>query len=111
MLTFAVAMWCVSSVNVCVGETEERRLMTGLHNVADIHCNVCNTVLGWKYVCIASTTLHSISPLAPSPALHRCSMLTLLLCDLRSSGVMFSLCRSLSPLTNHKSTKRTSFLS
>lgn len=26
--------------------------MTGLHVVADIHCNICDSVLGWKYVCI-----------------------------------------------------------
>eukprot|EP00177_Eucheuma_denticulatum_P004119 GFKZ01007475.1.p2 GENE.GFKZ01007475.1~~GFKZ01007475.1.p2 ORF type:complete len:129 (+),score=21.72 GFKZ01007475.1:48-389(+) len=37
-------------INVCVGKTEERRLMTGMHTVADIHCNMCNTVLGWKYL-------------------------------------------------------------
>lgn len=24
--------------------------MTGMHTVADIYCNVCNSVLGWKYV-------------------------------------------------------------
>eukprot|EP00174_Griffithsia_okiensis_P000007 GO255310.1.p1 GENE.GO255310.1~~GO255310.1.p1 ORF type:complete len:114 (+),score=14.38 GO255310.1:85-426(+) len=37
-------------INVAVGQSEERRLMTGLHTVADIHCNICNSVLGWKYV-------------------------------------------------------------
>lgn len=36
--------------NVALGEKEERRLMTGAHVVADIHCNVCDSVLGWKYV-------------------------------------------------------------
>ncbi len=24
--------------------------MTGIHIVADIYCNVCSNVLGWKYV-------------------------------------------------------------
>ena len=28
---------------------EDRILITGLHTVADIHCNSCETVLGWKY--------------------------------------------------------------
>lgn len=37
-------------VNVALGKQEERRLMTGLHLVADIYCTVCKTVLGWKYL-------------------------------------------------------------
>lgn len=37
-------------INVVLGHTEQRRLMTGLHTVADIHCNLCNCILGWKYV-------------------------------------------------------------
>ncbi|PXF47598.1 hypothetical protein BWQ96_02577 [Gracilariopsis chorda] len=37
-------------INVSLGETEERSLMTGMHTVADIYCNVCNSVLGWKYL-------------------------------------------------------------
>jgi len=36
-------------VNVCAGKREDRKLITGLHTVADIHCNSCYTVLGWKY--------------------------------------------------------------
>ena len=32
------------------GPSEERILITGLHTVCDIYCNVCQTVLGWKYV-------------------------------------------------------------
>lgn len=39
-----------TSINVVVGDIEERRLLTGLHTVADIHCKFCDTVLGWKYV-------------------------------------------------------------
>ncbi|TYZ57051.1 hypothetical protein PybrP1_010703 [[Pythium] brassicae (nom. inval.)] len=36
-------------VNVCSGPLEERRLMTGLHVVADVFCNTCQSPVGWKY--------------------------------------------------------------
>ncbi|CAI5535898.1 unnamed protein product [Closterium sp. Naga37s-1] len=36
-------------VNVSVGPTEDRMLITGLHTVADIYCSECHEVLGWKY--------------------------------------------------------------
>jgi hypothetical protein len=36
-------------INVSEGPTEERILITGLHTVCDIYCNVCQAVLGWKY--------------------------------------------------------------
>eukprot|EP00741_Cyanophora_paradoxa_P011144 tig00020553_g10765.t1 len=36
-------------VNVCLGPKEDRILITGLHTVADIYCNCCQTILGWKY--------------------------------------------------------------
>ncbi|CAH8464954.1 unnamed protein product [Heterobilharzia americana] len=36
-------------VNVSCGKPEERLLLTGLHSVADIFCDCCHTVLGWKY--------------------------------------------------------------
>jgi hypothetical protein len=36
-------------MNVVVGAKEDRQLMTGLHTVADIYCNDCREVLGWKY--------------------------------------------------------------
>lgn len=36
-------------VNVCLGPKEERLLITGLHTVADIYCNCCQQILGWKY--------------------------------------------------------------
>lgn len=36
-------------INVGTGKMEERRLMTGVHEVCDIFCNVCNNKLGWKY--------------------------------------------------------------
>lgn len=36
-------------VNVNVGVTEERMMMTGLHTVADIFCVGCGSIVGWKY--------------------------------------------------------------
>ncbi|TPX30735.1 hypothetical protein SmJEL517_g05757 [Synchytrium microbalum] len=36
--------------NVTVGAKEDRILITGLHTVADINCNVCSTIVGWKYL-------------------------------------------------------------
>ncbi|KAL3272639.1 hypothetical protein HHI36_014104 [Cryptolaemus montrouzieri] len=36
-------------VNVGCGPAEERVLLTGLHAVADIYCECCKTILGWKY--------------------------------------------------------------
>ncbi len=42
-------------INVSEGPSEERILITGLHTVCDIYCNVCQTVLGWKYVNYPST--------------------------------------------------------
>ncbi|XP_050831209.1 protein yippee-like 4 isoform X1 [Serinus canaria] len=38
-----------SVVNVGCGPAEQRLLLTGLHSVADIFCQSCNTTLGWKY--------------------------------------------------------------
>ncbi|KAG1662309.1 hypothetical protein FOA52_011467 [Chlamydomonas sp. UWO 241] len=43
------AYLCSNVVNVSVGAKEQRLLITGLHTVADITCNHCATVLGWKY--------------------------------------------------------------
>jgi len=37
-------------VNVTTGPRENRLLLTGLHVVADIYCNCCDTRLGWKYL-------------------------------------------------------------
>lgn len=36
-------------VNVRIGQAQERYLLTGLHAVADIHCESCKTTIGWKY--------------------------------------------------------------
>ena len=40
----------LASVNVNTSAAEERVLLTGLHEVADIYCECCKTLLGWKYV-------------------------------------------------------------
>ncbi|KAI6240912.1 Protein yippee-like [Aphelenchoides fujianensis] len=37
------------AVNISCGPAEERVLLTGLHDVADIYCECCKTTLGWKY--------------------------------------------------------------
>ncbi|XP_044494942.1 putative yippee-like protein Os10g0369500 [Mangifera indica] len=38
-----------SVVNVSLGPTEERVLISGLHTVKDLHCSSCQQLLGWKY--------------------------------------------------------------
>uniref|UniRef100_A0A7S3GDB4 Protein yippee-like n=1 Tax=Palpitomonas bilix TaxID=652834 RepID=A0A7S3GDB4_9EUKA len=38
------------AVNYAVGPEEARMLMTGLHRVCDVYCNVCSSYLGWKYI-------------------------------------------------------------
>lgn len=38
------------SVNVTVGEKQERIMMTGMHTVVDIFCVGCGSIVGWKYV-------------------------------------------------------------
>ena len=38
------------SVNVTLGEKEERMMITGLHTVVDIFCVGCCSIVGWKYV-------------------------------------------------------------
>ncbi|KAK0717382.1 yippee zinc-binding/DNA-binding /Mis18, centromere assembly-domain-containing protein, partial [Lasiosphaeria miniovina] len=37
-------------INIRVGRSENRQLVTGAHVVADISCAMCGTKLGWKYV-------------------------------------------------------------
>lgn len=36
-------------VNINSGPLEERLMTTGLHTVADIFCNCCGQIVGWKY--------------------------------------------------------------
>mmetsp|Transcript_21754 Transcript_21754/g.24283 ORF Transcript_21754/g.24283 Transcript_21754/m.24283 type:complete len:116 (-) Transcript_21754:1158-1505(-) len=38
-----------SAINVTAGTVETRMLRTGRHQVADIFCNNCQEILGWKY--------------------------------------------------------------
>ncbi|KAI1105109.1 yippee-domain-containing protein [Jackrogersella minutella] len=37
-------------INIKVGKSETRVLVTGSHVVADINCAVCHTKVGWKYI-------------------------------------------------------------
>ncbi|KAH8080233.1 yippee zinc-binding/DNA-binding /Mis18, centromere assembly-domain-containing protein [Filobasidium floriforme] len=39
-----------STVNTKLGKVEERRLLTGLHTVADLFCTSCDASLGWTYL-------------------------------------------------------------
>ncbi|MQL83881.1 hypothetical protein Taro_016378 [Colocasia esculenta] len=39
----------IGSVNVSVGQKEDRLMMTGMHTVADIFCIGCGSIMGWKY--------------------------------------------------------------
>lgn len=43
-----------NSVNITVGEKEERMMMTGMHTVVDIFCVGCGSIVGWKYVRFSS---------------------------------------------------------
>lgn len=36
-------------VNITVGPSEDRVLITGLHSVSDIFCKRCETLVGWTY--------------------------------------------------------------
>lgn len=36
--------------NVRTGPPRSRHLMTGVHTIADVMCQFCDSVLGWKYV-------------------------------------------------------------
>ena len=46
---------CFYSVNVSIGELEDRNMMTGMHTVADIFCVGCGSILGWTYVRLITT--------------------------------------------------------
>lgn len=37
-------------LNIRIGRSEDRQLVTGWHVVADISCSTCSRKLGWKYV-------------------------------------------------------------
>ncbi|KAL9398055.1 hypothetical protein Peur_007016 [Populus x canadensis] len=36
-------------VNISLGPSEERLLVSGWHTVCDIYCTSCQQILGWKY--------------------------------------------------------------
>ncbi|KAF3442012.1 hypothetical protein FNV43_RR15928 [Rhamnella rubrinervis] len=38
-----------NAVNISVGASEERMMLSGLHMVADIFCCSCGQIVGWKY--------------------------------------------------------------
>jgi hypothetical protein len=37
-------------VNVTIGPSEDRRLITGMHSVSDIFCKRCKSLVGWTYL-------------------------------------------------------------
>ncbi|CAG8488471.1 3464_t:CDS:2 [Paraglomus brasilianum] len=43
-------IWLSVGENISLGPKEDRLLITGLHSVKDIRCNVCTQVVGWKYI-------------------------------------------------------------
>ncbi|KAK6932840.1 Yippee/Mis18/Cereblon, partial [Dillenia turbinata] len=36
-------------VNISLGRSEERELLSGWHTVNDIYCSSCQQILGWRY--------------------------------------------------------------
>ncbi|RUP30108.1 hypothetical protein BC936DRAFT_138662 [Jimgerdemannia flammicorona] len=65
-------MYTCFRANITLGAQEDRLLMTGLHSVADIFCNVCQTTVGWKYNLSESRTSATFltSPHAFRPGLR-----------------------------------------
>ncbi|GFZ51472.1 hypothetical protein JCM24511_09239 [Saitozyma sp. JCM 24511] len=39
-----------STINTALGKREERKLLTGMHTVADLMCASCGSPLGWMYI-------------------------------------------------------------
>ncbi|KAF8042833.1 hypothetical protein BT93_A1229 [Corymbia citriodora subsp. variegata] len=39
-----------NAMNVVLGRTQDRQLITGVFAVAGIHCSNCHEEMGWKYV-------------------------------------------------------------
>lgn len=44
------AYLCAKITNVKIGQPHERMLATGMHTVADINCQTCGSIIGWKYL-------------------------------------------------------------
>ncbi|XP_021773718.1 protein yippee-like At5g53940 isoform X3 [Chenopodium quinoa] len=38
-----------NTVNIILGASEERLMLSGMHTVADIFCCCCGQIVGWKY--------------------------------------------------------------
>ncbi|SNX84472.1 related to Yippee protein [Melanopsichium pennsylvanicum] len=38
-----------STLNTCLGNKEDRHLLTGIHTVCDLSCKGCGKTLGWYY--------------------------------------------------------------
>lgn len=39
--------------NIRIGEPENSRLLTGMHDISQVSCEHCDTYLGWKYIAAA----------------------------------------------------------
>uniref|UniRef100_M1AFU3 Protein yippee-like n=1 Tax=Solanum tuberosum TaxID=4113 RepID=M1AFU3_SOLTU len=46
---YVLLLYWRCSVNVTLGEKEERMMLTGIHTVVDIFCVGCGSIVGWKY--------------------------------------------------------------
>ncbi|KAK6779148.1 hypothetical protein RDI58_021332 [Solanum bulbocastanum] len=46
---YVLLLYWHCSVNVTLGEKEERMMLTGMHTVVDIFCVGCGSIVGWKY--------------------------------------------------------------
>ncbi|MQM13860.1 hypothetical protein Taro_046785 [Colocasia esculenta] len=49
LLVIMYLLSILDSVNVTLGQKQERLMTTGMHTVADIFCVGCGSILGWKY--------------------------------------------------------------
>lgn len=42
--------WTEKATNVIKAEPESRTLLSGMHKISNLHCRVCNQLLGWEYI-------------------------------------------------------------
>lgn len=59
-------------VNVSVGPQEDRMMTTGKHTVADIYCNCCQQIVGWKYVSLLSKSQNIVLQTLEGPKASIC---------------------------------------
>ena len=66
------------SINVTVGEKEDRMMITGMHSISDIFCVGCEEIVGWKYVrflmiifCDIISFVYRLTPLSSMTPLLR----------------------------------------